>query len=347
MKNLNKNLKDNLTIIIPTYNRAQLLYRSLSYYSKWNCRILIADSSDVINTRIIDFKNSEYLYLKHHQFSNKIEYCLKLVKTRFVCISCDDDFFSYNGMIKAIEFLQNNTDYVAVHGRYSQFRLENNVVYSYKQLPNKDCSIKDEKVLNRILNSASIGLNPISMLYKKDILSNSLKICSDLPEMIEYTLNIIPLLYGKRAMLPVFWMARDVGKFTDYSIFKYGENIEERHFYKISLSNKIINTEIGRRYFNSILNLLDIQNKKNVDNISLLKKIFFEIYFPTNLVEKSIFNSYKRHFNIFIKMLLPNFMLFYYRGFVNNKSFSNKKSENEDWEIIRNKILQHGRIDTI
>ncbi len=340
-------MKDNLTIIIPTYNRGQLLYRSLSYYSKWNCRILVADSSDIINTGIIDFKNCEYLYLKDYQFSNKIEYCLKLVKTRFVCISCDDDFFSYNGMINAINFLQINTDYVAVHGRYSQFRLENNVVYSYKQLPNKDISINDEKALNRIFDSALIGFNPISMLYKKDILSYSLKICSDLPEMIEYTLNIVPLIYGKRAMLPVFWMARDVGKFTDYSIFKYGENIEDRHIYKISLRNKIINTEIGRSYFNIILNLLDIHNNKNVDNSTFLKKIFFEIYFPTNLVEKNIFNSYKRLFIKFIKKLLPNFILLYYRGLVNNKPFSNKRLENEDWEIIKNNILQHGNITTI
>ncbi len=340
-------MKDNLTIIIPTYNRSQLLHRALSYYSKWDCRILIADSSDLRDNSINDFKNTEYVYLKDYFFSNKIEYCLNFVKTKFVCISCDDDFFSYNGMINAIVFLQNNTNYIAVHGRYAQFRLENNIVYSYTQLPSKEFNITDEKVLNRIFDSASFGFNPISMLYRKEVLLNSLKICAHLPEMIEYTLNIVPLIYGKRAMLPVFWMARDVGKFTDYSSFNYGDNIEGRHIYKISLRNKIINTETGKNYFNSILTLLDSQNRNNMDNIISLKKIFFEIYFPTNLVEKNIFNSYKRLFIKFIKKLLPNFIILYYRGLVNNKPFSNKRIENEDWEIIKNNILQHGNITTI
>jgi glycosyltransferase domain-containing protein len=339
-------LKDNLTIIIPTFNRSQLLQRALFYYSKWDCRILIADSSDLVDTSINNFKNCEYVYLRNYSFSNKIEFCLNLVETKFVCISCDDDFFSYNGMKFAIDFLQRKTDFIAVHGRYSQFRFENNVVYSYKQLPINDISIIDENFSSRLINSASLGFNPISMLYRRDVLVTALNACSDFSELIEYTLNIVPLLYGKRAMLPIFWMARDVGRYTDYSSLNYGNNIEERHNYKLLLRNKILNSQIGKKYFNNLLILLNSRHNNVVDNILLLEKIFFEIYFPIQIVEKSEPIFYIL-INKYIKKILPKFVLFYYRSIINNKSFSNEILENNDWEIIRNNILHHGSVNTL
>ena len=54
-------MKDKLTIIIPTHERHHVLARAIDYYSSWDCKIIIADSSKVTYSKKLP-DNIQYLY---------------------------------------------------------------------------------------------------------------------------------------------------------------------------------------------------------------------------------------------------------------------------------------------
>ena len=158
-------LFDYLTIIIPTFNRKQVLNRAIDYYSKFNCKIIIADSSENKSHTNLSNKNIEYVHLPQLNFSSKLYYCSGLIKTKYVCLSADDDFLSLSGLFKGIEFLEKNKDFSSVHGKYSQFILENEQIYSTNLTQNFYKLIQDDNIKDRVVNWGLILMTSLKELY--------------------------------------------------------------------------------------------------------------------------------------------------------------------------------------
>lgn len=115
-----------LTIIIPTFNRSDFLIRLLNYLSHahYKHRIAIGDSSDAFHVgrtkdaikkigNKLEIRYMQYPGLNCHGAQEKL---IQLVDTPYIVSLPDDDFLVPSGLDKCIEFLENNSDYVAAHG---------------------------------------------------------------------------------------------------------------------------------------------------------------------------------------------------------------------------------------
>lgn len=118
------------TLVIPTFNRSDLLLKLLRYYKKRSptLKILILDSSSTDNAdaNIINVKlfGEGLVYKAFPQttpMSVKLRDGLKLVQTKYVSFCADDDLIFTEHINKAIIFLENHSDYVSAHGRYINF----------------------------------------------------------------------------------------------------------------------------------------------------------------------------------------------------------------------------------
>ena len=111
-----KNLFEKLTIIIPTHNRPSALNRSLDYIKtlKIKSTIIIVDSSK-IDKKI---KFHKYFHIPNKNANLKISQILQTIKTDYVLTVADDDLFIKDGLNKCLLFLEKNSDFIGVHGKY-------------------------------------------------------------------------------------------------------------------------------------------------------------------------------------------------------------------------------------
>ena len=112
------------TLIIPTKNRNFHLKNLLNYYSKTKVvfTILILDSSTgqfkVKNKKIV--KNLKNLKILHKLIKGKphevVKKNIKFIKSKYCCLSGDDDYLYIDNIKKIIFFLERNKFYVGAGG---------------------------------------------------------------------------------------------------------------------------------------------------------------------------------------------------------------------------------------
>jgi glycosyltransferase domain-containing protein len=128
----NLSTKD-VTIIVPTKNRPDFLFRLLNYYVKAQFKgvIFIGDASNdnflQENLQIIsDFqaKITVEHFVKNMGVNGTIEVLSQKIETTYCLFCADDDFVVPNGIARALTFLKENSDYSAVHGKGSQISLD-------------------------------------------------------------------------------------------------------------------------------------------------------------------------------------------------------------------------------
>lgn len=115
-----------ITLLIPTMNRPELLQIELQYYRSlaFSGRILIGDSSTKsiskqIQASLKDFSKHldvQYRYLPGCEPGEVLRVLGEEVKTAYVAFTADDDFLVPVGMARCVEFLDQHADFVAAHG---------------------------------------------------------------------------------------------------------------------------------------------------------------------------------------------------------------------------------------
>lgn len=122
----------NHTLVIPTYNRPELVRRLVSYYLKRGTatQLLVLDSSKAeiavangawFNDRAPNVRH--VVYPETMQPGVKLAQGLQLVETAYASFCADDDLVFPQGLADAIRFLDGNRDYVCAHGLYLNFRI--------------------------------------------------------------------------------------------------------------------------------------------------------------------------------------------------------------------------------
>lgn len=115
-----------ITLLIPTLNRPDLLIRELRYYQSMNFggKILIGDSSNAPTAKVItdslsQFANSleiHYRYLPSCSDARVLQTLAEEATTSYVAFIADDDFLVPAGIARCVDFLDGHSDYVAAHG---------------------------------------------------------------------------------------------------------------------------------------------------------------------------------------------------------------------------------------
>lgn len=123
-------MKD-FTIILLTHEREEFARRSMRYYLRFGCKILVFDSSLIDCSESYSSDSSvTYFWVPGCSFSKKISEAVKVVGTDFFAFASDDDFVTESGCRQSLDFLRKNNDFSFCHGR-SLFYLPSKIVNSY------------------------------------------------------------------------------------------------------------------------------------------------------------------------------------------------------------------------
>lgn len=116
-----------VTLILLVHNNTQHFKRCLDYYYSIDCRfaLVVADSSvkDLSSQHVflVDFYKNvgldvTYYYFEHYSYVQKVSAVLDFIITPYVALTGVDDFRSLKSLQEAVNFLENNKDYVVVYG---------------------------------------------------------------------------------------------------------------------------------------------------------------------------------------------------------------------------------------
>ncbi|MCX7121780.1 MAG: TIGR00180 family glycosyltransferase [Gammaproteobacteria bacterium] len=211
-------------------------------------KILIADGGKDLSVETnlqntANYPNLNYDYLRYpydeniKQFLSKISDALDQVKTTYVILADDDDFWSVDGLREAIRFLEENSDYASCRGRnfaFTQNKSQGLNIFFHRIKP-ADINIDHPSTSQRVMKISSL---PGTMWYNVHRTINHQAIFQKLSKIDLYSLvllesvaTLMDAAAGKMKQLDVAFILREDGH-GDSTSSASGQN----HFSNIILS---------------------------------------------------------------------------------------------------------------
>ena len=335
-------MKD-LTILLTLYDRGGYY----EYPKRWtnfanihlnNFKILIADGTGIKKTEDFftnknNFPNLDLSYFKYPKDNSYKDYFSKLdksiskVKTKYMVLADDDDFYSANGLIKSIDFLEKNNDFSTCRGLIGSFKLSKHKNLSHAFLPKIQNSFSKNKPIDRFKSFyAETNISPIFYdVHKSDLQKKNFKRLNQgnfiEPVMVEMLTEMLDILQGKIGRINELYLMRQLDKnnsahkqYVDKSgdimhRLCFGDFTHDLKIWAEIISSEIANNEnipdhesknlVTTTYKKAIIESLQI-NKKNKYKIqiffdSLLRYINKKDIYKEDFIMK--INNYLKDFN--------------------------------------------------
>ncbi len=172
MGSLNKH-----TLLIPTYNRPEMLGPLLAQLATANLRIIILDSSNEeakkANRQIV----SKYSTIYYQAFPSEIAACekclegLSLTKTPYVSFLADDDLVFPDGLAACVKMLHNSPNAIAAQGIYLNFIFQQAFPHHIDLSVEYACdSIQAGQAGGRLFQLLSFYESPMYAVYRTHVL---------------------------------------------------------------------------------------------------------------------------------------------------------------------------------
>ena len=270
-------MHNEITLIIPTFNRSEHLSRLLTYYSRINSGVnfLVLDSSSVDERKKnINCIGKSDLKISHIQYSdikplNKICQGIQLVKTRYAAFCADDDIVFLHAINEMVLYLEKNKDVVCVDGVFVNFKINNNIINLGLEYSRSSIKFENryERVFSLMQKYESLFYGVYRTSDAKIILNSALE--NDNYHFQELHQSVAALLVGKHHRLPHIYGARQQCEPAEFDrdrwqttcwfssnsiefIKKYAEYVESLYeFYVASIKPP----HIGRNMFTHFMNL--------------------------------------------------------------------------------------------
>jgi glycosyltransferase domain-containing protein len=300
-----------VTIIIPLFDRHEHTDRILGYYNlnKVDYTFFLADSSKKkkFNQKYFD-KKFPFIKIFYKSFptdKNGNSYAKKMlniskkVKSEYVYQCANDDFFNPLFIKKAEKFLDKNKSYSFVGGIVRNVKIvqlfkpvndfgiirfqEKNQYYNYKGIYRNINHANYEKRIIFCLSSL-----PFEAVLKKNTYNEVWKLINEFKinnfHEIDWFLNIIPLVHGKKKLLNIISTIRQSNTFSGLGLSNVTNEAATTkrfdQFLEFLFRKKIIKTKI---LFNQLKNSrfykISVEgNQKKENKKILLKKKYFIAY---------------------------------------------------------------------
>lgn len=225
-----KCLKDSHTLVIPTFNRSELLEKLLRYYveqATHQMNILVLDSSnpDVLaaNTSMVaslaELAASKGTTVRHLSFPNdipmarKLAQGLRLVETEFASFCADDDLVFPNGLLAAVRYLDQDKNAVAAHGLYVSF-LPTDDAEIYLQNEYSGISLEAEQSGSRIFQLCQCYESLFYAVCETSHLQSVFNGVGQIETLAfqEFFQSAALLTIGRAIRLPIFYAGRRSGE---------------------------------------------------------------------------------------------------------------------------------------
>lgn len=225
-----------LTILLTLRDRNPYTFRWMSYVNSVNFpfHVLIADggSDDGVlgglsNRAKFPNVNYEYLRYPHDEsyadFYAKVEDALSRIRTPFVAMADNDDFFVVSGLREAVQFLVDHPEYATCGGQCavfwvtpSQMQKQTGVLYGKHvvwKCSSDAQSLSDETARDRIRNQSLRATYPIYYhVQRTEELRSQFQIVREWnPQdlfLFEQLLSFLSAIAGKTKQLDTLYMAR-------------------------------------------------------------------------------------------------------------------------------------------
>lgn len=267
-------------IIIPTRNRADFVIRQIQYYASVNCphTIYIGDSSDRENSEKIKIeinklKNKvnivyEYLPTLLGGSAGAAKHLLSIVREKYSCYSCDDDYQIPDSLTVCAEFLENNPDHATAGGHALNFKLKNNGVYGNLDYL-KDCparNLLNDNSGERLINFLSDNFVPLFLVNRTDQLLKSHNHVLEIKDHM-FSSEIVPCALSIIA-----------GKSTTLDCLGYIRQMHDQHYVQMQPSEWITSNnwyESYKIYENTISDSISVKDDIPFENaIKIARKAF-------------------------------------------------------------------------
>lgn len=150
---MNESFLDQLTIVIPTYERQAYIKRCIEYWSGKKAKIIVMDGSKTsLEDSVIGTfsKNIKYIHNPISLYDRMLS-SVELVETEYVMQGCDDEFYIPSALNSCIKKLSSNSNLASCTGRALAFNCNNKFIFGhdiYRQL--KNLNLDNPNPTNRI-----------------------------------------------------------------------------------------------------------------------------------------------------------------------------------------------------
>lgn len=338
-----KKIIDKITIVIFSYDSHDLLKKKILLY-KNKYKLIILDRTD---KSLADFckinldKKSLYFHYPGKSYIERFFLLKSLLKTQYVMIQTDDDFFIEENIAKSITFLEKNKSYSCVAGSAYKFSTTKNHIY-LKNIFKKIFSVSDDNNISRIekifkgdFGSTRYGVwRSVYLLKYIKILKKNYKIYkNEMYRLIDVQIFFVVASLGKIKILNKIFYLRYFR-----NLRRYWPN--NSTYMAIDMYEKFTKGNYNR-FLKTILSSLNLNQHKNQNIIyEIMKKYLFNYSYS----KKKQFLIKKNYVYFLLKSFVPSVLKNFLRfklgleGEVFSKSWFTKNgikySKNEYAQII-------------
>ena len=293
----------NLTVLILTYKRHSELKKKIFFLKKYNFNFLIIDGSPKALSKhfLNSHKKINYYHYPTENYHERIFFATKFIKTKYVKIESDNDYFIPSAMLKSIKILDKEKKFSAVIGNcglYSKYKKNIYVKHLFKFHEN----IKQEDLFfrsNKYMQNYSPALYHSvcrTFIFKKNVKlwKKSKKIYGqNFDTFAEICLPLLCCFNGKIKHLDyITWIRCDdnIRKRIDYIAIR--KAIGEPTNYYI-LGYKLLKL-LNSGYLNSFISLLIKEMPKTKkDSLAFKKlKLILKNYYTIGIKNKELSNNF-------------------------------------------------------
>jgi len=207
---------ENLTLIMPTFNRSKFAKRSMNFWANTNVNLIVLDGSyNPLQKRFLESMPKSIQYLHNNDsWIDRMVAGSKLSKTPYTMLISDDEFYLPTALGAFINELDTNKEIVSIIGIAVAFYPFANKIYYrriYKAL--KDASVYSDDPLDRVkYHMAPYRMTSLWGMVRTEIFKTNIsvaKVCSSLPDPSSFELGfeIANSYQGKSKVLPlVSWL---------------------------------------------------------------------------------------------------------------------------------------------
>jgi len=204
---------EKLTVCIFSINRPKELIRLIDYWSQHKVQILVMDASPE-ELKIDKQSKLDYFHVPQLSLQQRLIKFSENIKTEYMILSPDDDFFFPGGLNETVKFLEENLDFSSAQGLRIRFYDNPSINWIPDYLEQTTLNFRNEDKQLRLIEMYK------SMHYIYSVLrtSNYLKVINclqgvnstkrDSMMMNEYIFNYTLPLLGKHLILPILYSAR-------------------------------------------------------------------------------------------------------------------------------------------
>jgi glycosyltransferase domain-containing protein len=257
-------------------------------------QILVMDAS-LEELHIDKHSNLDYFHVPQLSLQQRFIKFSENIKTEYMVLSPDDDFFFPEGLNETVKFLEENLDFSSVQGLRIRFYDNPSINWIPDYLEQATLSFRNEDKYLRLIEM----YKPMHYIYSVLRTSNYLKVINclrgvnstkrDSLMMNEYVFNYTLPLLGKHSILPILYSARKAHEYlggdinfsvwindlSDSDATRFKKNIIELYINELNCKHSV-----AKDLFDLITSDFSIykkpKGKKSSQFKKILKKVFFE-----------------------------------------------------------------------